>query len=305
METSVPTTSVPPPAEKRGLGRARSIVWTLNNYQSYQVDVLRTLAKDCKYMVFGYEIAPNTGTPHLQGYTAWDNPRSLDKFALFFEKKIHLERPKGTAKQCADYCKKPDTKDPAKPSPGWEEYGELPRQGERTDWCVAVEEIKSGTQIEEVIENQPQLLPCIRALTTFKSMLLKPKHRPVQVIVLWGDAGTGKSRYAYDNYPDIYSKPTGKWWDGYTGQTTILLDDFYGYLPYSELLNVLDRYPYHAEVKNGFVWAQWETVIITSNKHPKDWYYHGLTPALERRLTKILHYTIDNGSNGSSSPCPC
>jgi len=252
-------------------------------------------------MVFGYEIAPTTGTPHLQGYTAWDNPRSLDKFCAFFEKKIHLVLPtRGTAKHNQTYCKKPDSKDPAA-NPQWEEFGELPRQGERTDWCVAVEEIKGGTPIEDVVENQPQLLPCIRALTTFKSMMLKPKHRPVQVIVLWGESGSGKSRYAYDNYPNLFSKPPGKWWDGYTGQTSVLLDDYYGYLPYSELLNVLDRYPYHAEVKNGFVWAQWETVIITSNKPPSQWYEKGLTPALRRRINKILFYTIDNAPQDCTS----
>lgn len=295
MATSVPTTSVP----TKGLGRARSIVWTLNNYKDYHVDVLRNLAKDSRYMVWGYEIAPSTGTPHLQGYTAWDNPRSLDKFALFFEKKIHLEKPRGTAKQCADYCKKPDTKDPMKPSPGWEEYGELPRQGERTDWCVAVEEIKGGTPVEEVIENQPQLLPCVRALTTYKQMCLKPVNRDVEVIVLWGEAGSGKSSKAYEIDKNLYSKPANKWWDGYSGQTTVLLDDFYGWLPYHDLLRVLDRYPYHAEYKGGHIWAQWTRVIITSNKPPAQWYEYGMTPALARRLPKILYYSIDG------SPIPC
>jgi len=292
MATSVPTTSVP--KGTKSLGRARSIVWTLNNYTDVSVDVLRHLAKDCRYIVWGYEIAPSTGTPHLQGYTAWDNPRSLDKFALFFEKKIHIERPRGTAKQCADYCKKPDTKDPTKPAPGWEEFGELPRQGERTDWCVAVEELKSGIPVEDVVENQPQLLPCIRALDSFKARMLKPLRRDVEVIVLWGEAGSGKSSYAYDNHPDLYSKPPSKWWDGYSGQDVILFDDFYGYIPYSELLNVLDRYPYHAEVKGGYVWAQWKKVIITSNKHPKEWYSYGLTPALARRINKILYCTKNN-----------
>lgn len=306
MATSVPTTSVPQGTGK-GLGRARSICWTLNNYEPYHVDVLRTLAKDAKYFVWGYEIAPTTGTPHLQGYTAWDNPRSLDKFATYFQKKIHLERAKGTAKQASDYCKKPDTKDPSKPAPGWEEYGELPRQGERTDWCVAVEEIKSGTPVEEVIENQPQLLPCVRALTTFKNMCLKPLNRPVEVIVLYGEAGSGKSRWAYDNYPDLYAKPANKWWDGYTGQTTVLLDDFYGWIQYHDLLRVLDRYAYNCEYKGGHCWAQWERVIITSNKPPAQWYEKGLTPALARRLSKIFYYSIDGTPQDCSprqTPCP-
>lgn len=279
MATSVPGTSVP-----GKLGKARSACWTLNNYNTDDINRLRSYVTCCRYMVFGYEIAPTTQTPHLQGYVAWDNPRSLDTFKSTISSSLHIEKTRGTPKQASDYCKE-DGK--------YEEFGELPRQGQRTDWCVAVEEIKTGVPVEEVIENQPQLLPCIRALETFKSRLLKPLNRPVEVIVLWGDAGTGKSRYAYDNFPNLYSKPPGKWWDGYSGQETILLDDFYGYIQYSELLNVLDRYPYHAEVKGGYVWAQWSRIIITSNKHPKDWYEYGLTPALSRRINKILYYNIN------------
>jgi len=248
-----------------------------------------------RYLVFGYEIAPSTGTPHLQCFVCWDNPHSILAFVDSFTKKeIHLETIlKGTHFQAAEYCKKPESKDPAFPAPGWEEFGDCPRQGSRTDWRVAYEQLKSGTNVEEVIDNQPQLLPCIRALDSFSARMLKPKHRDVQVIVLWGDTGTGKSRWAYENYPGLYSKPPGKWWADYIGETTILLDDFYGYIPYAELLNVLDRYPFKAEVKNGFINAQWDTVIITSNKPPEQWYHYGLTPALKRRISKIFFYSID------------
>lgn len=298
MATSVPATSVPADDYRefwKGK-KSRHACFTLNNYNDNVVDVLRHYATKCKYLVFGYEIAPTTGTPHLQCFVCWDTPRSVLKFHddIWEKEKFHIETTlKGTHKQAADYCKKPESKDPAKPAPGYEEFGEIPRQGERTDWCVAVSEIKSGTPVEEVIENQPQLLPCIRALETFKSRCLKPLNRDVEVIVLWGDAGSGKSRWAYENYPELYSKPPSKWWDGYTGQTTVLLDDFYGYIQYTELLNVLDRYPYHAEIKGGYVWAQWNRVIITSNKPPEEWYNKGLTQALRRRLHKIFFYSID------------
>lgn len=293
MATSVPATSVP-----GKLGKARSACWTLNNYSDDDIGRIRQYATTVRYLVFGYENAPDTGTPHLQGYVSWDNPRSLDTFKSAISQKLHIEKTRGTPQQASDYCKYEDYPEKKKPNK-FEEFGELPRQGARTDWCVALAEIKDGTPVEEVVESQPQLLPCIRALDSYKSRLLKPLNRSVQVIVLWGEAGSGKSRYAYDNYPDLYSKPVGKWWDGYSGQSTILLDDYYGYIPYSELLRVLDRYPYHAEVKGGYVWAQWTTVIITSNKPPTHWYEKGLTPALSRRLNKIFFYSID------APPIPC
>lgn len=298
MATSVP--AVPANYSEFWKGKkSRHACFTVNNYTEQEVEALREYGNTTsKYLVFGYEIAPSTGTPHLQCFICWENPRSILAFRDSFTKKdIHIETVlRGTHKQAADYCKKPETKDPARAlqcTGGYEEFGELPRQGSRTDWCVAFDQIKSGTPVEEVVENQPQLLPCIRALDTLKSKLLKPKHRDVEVIVLWGDSGSGKSRWAYDTYPDIFSKPPGKWWDGYSGQTAILLDDYYGYIPYHELLNVLDRYPYKAEVKNGYINAQWETVVITSNKPPEQWYTYGLTPALRRRIKKMFFYSID------------
>lgn len=301
MATSVPVTSVPTNKVKeyrefwKGK-KSRHAVFTINNYTPQVVDVLRSYSKKCKYLVYGFEIAPTTNTPHLQAFVCWDNPHSILSFhdTIWEASLFHIETTlKGSHQQAAEYCKKPETKDPAYPPPGYEEYGTCPRQGERTDWASAVSEIISGTPVEEVVVLQPQLLPCIRALDTFKGKCLKPLHRPVEVIVLWGDAGSGKSRFAYENYPSLYSKSPNKWWDGYTGQTTVLLDDFYGYIPYTELLNVLDRYPYHAEIKCGHVWAQWTTVIITSNRPPSQWYSVGLTPALKRRINKIFFYSID------------
>lgn len=289
MATSVPETF----AGKK----ARSLCWTLNNYREADIIALRQYGSTVKYLVFGYEIAPTTGTPHLQGYIAWDNPRSIDKFMkIFITKGVHIEKTRGTAKQASEYCKYEDYPE-CKVLNKYEEFGELPQQGERTDWKEAVAAIQQGSDIMEVIESQPQLLPCIRSLEKFKLLTLKPKHREVNVITLIGDAGSGKTKYAYEHYPDLYSKPRGDWWDGYTGQTTILLDDYYGYLPYCELLRVLDRYPYQVPIKGGFVQAQWDTVIITSNNHPEKWYKDiGLTPALRRRLQKIIHVSSIDGT---------
>lgn len=41
----------------------------------------------------------------------------------------------------------------------------------------------------------------------------------------WGDPGTGKSRTARERYPAAYLKAQSKWWDGYQGQSAVILDD--------------------------------------------------------------------------------
>lgn len=256
--------------------RTRGITWTLFNYEAC-VDNIKQYAKDeCEYMIFGFEVCPTTNKKHLQGYLYYTNARTYPN------KKWRETAPgvrdfisRGDPQSNYDYC--------SKLGDFWQ-YGELPKQGARTDWEQARSHLQAGTDITTVIEAQPQLLPCIRSLERFQQLSLRPLNRDVKVITLIGGAGTGKTRWAYDQYPNLYSKPDGPWFDGYSGQTTLLLDDYYGDIPYSQFLKILDRYPLHLPVKGGFIYAQYNTVIVTSNRHPDDWYPNGYTTALQRRI---------------------
>lgn len=288
MATSVPV------KDKR---KARHTCWTLNNWSQDELQLVRDYAQsECRYMCWSQEVGEE-GTPHLQGYTAWENPRSLEKFKNFISVRLHYEPyTKGSAQQNRNYCLGLVEKKGFKENPTFEEVGELPEQGTRTDWSSALNHLDNGADISTVVGHQPQLLPAIRALERYKQLSLRPLNRDVKVIALIGDAGTGKSRWAYDNYPDLYSKPDGQWYDGYTGQKTLLLDDYYGEIPYSQFLKLLDRYPLQLPIKGGFVYAQYDTVIITSNKHPETWYVQGFTDALKRRI-KIIEMKHNYGKD--------
>lgn len=118
---------------------------------------------------------------------------------------------------------------------------------------------------------------------------------PVETHVLWGDTGSGKTRAAYEFDPDLWMVPHSDgqlWFDGYVGQSTILIDDFYGWIKYGFLLRLLDGYKFDLQIKGGFTRKMWKTVIITSNKPPEEWYQQGVTPALRRRLTKTHTFQI-------------
>jgi len=260
--------------------RTRGITWTLFNYEPY-IDLLKQYAKDeCEYMIFGFEICPDTGRKHLQGYHYYTNARTYPnkKFrdVVNLQKNGRDFKSRGSPKQNFDYC--------SKLNDFWQ-YGELPKQGERTDWEAVRSHLHGGGDIISAIQEYPQVLPCIRSLERYQQLTLQPLNRNVKVTILIGEPGTGKTRYAYDSDSDTYTKPEGKWWDGYNGQKTILLDDYYGDIPYSILLKVLDRYPIQVPIKGGFVYAQWTHVIITSNRQPESWYEQGLTDALKRRIT--------------------
>ena len=54
--------------------------------------------------------------------------------------------------------------------------------------------------------------------------------RAVTTEVLWGDAGVGKTRAAFEYDPNLFTVNTDETFpfDGYNGEKTILIDDFYG-----------------------------------------------------------------------------
>lgn len=55
--------------------RSRGWQFTLNNYTPEEEKELRAL--DSEYLQYGYEVAPTTGTPHLQGYIKFKNMKSF------------------------------------------------------------------------------------------------------------------------------------------------------------------------------------------------------------------------------------
>lgn len=76
----------------------------------------------------------------------------------------------------------------------------------------------------------------------------------------------GKSRLAREGVDDFYDKGLNKWWDGYTGQKVVIMDDiglehkFIGHF----LKRWADRYAIKGETKGGMVGLMHETFIVTS-----------------------------------------
>lgn len=83
--------------------RVRNWCFTLNNYTEGDIEMLKSL-KDCKIM-FGKEEAPTTGTPHLQGFIMFKNPRTLVGLKRI-NPLIHWEEMKGDINANIIYCSK-------------------------------------------------------------------------------------------------------------------------------------------------------------------------------------------------------
>lgn len=110
-----------------------------------------------------------------------------------------------------------------------------------------------------------------------------PKVRDMDVEVWFGAAGTGKTWKARteneDSYEPLQFDNKGIWFDDYTAQSVLILDEFASADGARISANVLKRYldvfPLQAPVKGGSIKAAWTKVIITSNTTPLQWYPAG------------------------------
>jgi len=123
-----------------------------------------------------------------------------------------------------------------------------------------------------------------------------PRDPNVQPVVHWwfGPTGTGKSRSAFSLHPNAYVKMLNKWWDGYLGHTTVIMDDYRPSMcPFNQLLQILDRYPMKVELKGSSMELSATTFIITCSQRPEV-IWHGKTEEdvtqLIRRITEIKEF---------------
>lgn len=152
-----------------------------------------------------------------------------------------------------------------------------------------IDEGKSDLEIAEFNFN----LFCTKFTGISRYRLLKttPRDSAItpNVIVIIGPTGTGKSRWALDHFPNAFWKTKGQWWDTYHQQTAVIIDEFYGWLPYDFTLRLTDRYPMQVEIKGGAVQMVAHTFIFTSNKYPHQWWKDIYFKAFERRVSTWIH----------------
>jgi len=244
--------------------RFRNVCFTVNNPTVSKEDYIDSVAKHkhFRYAVIGDEVGEE-GTPHFQGYLELSEKITPKPLAELLPRANSEERI-GTPLQAADYCKKDGQ---------WTERGSMSRPGRRTD----IEDIKRMVrdkrpmhEIADKAESYQQL----KFAKLYKECT--QKKRPIQDIdIRWyfGKAGTGKTKAAYDEFPDLYTPINFKWWEDYQGEPVVLIDDFRkDWCKFHELIKLLDRYPIKVECKGSFYQLQATTIIITAPCRPEDMY---------------------------------
>jgi len=89
--------------------RARGWCFTLNNYDEREFeDIKEVLHNSTLKFVIGKEVAPTTGTEHLQGYAYFKNPQTLKHLIKKVIPGAHWEVSRGSPEQNLNYCTKSD-----------------------------------------------------------------------------------------------------------------------------------------------------------------------------------------------------
>ncbi len=265
--------------------------WCFTDYEKVGWVALYEDYKDeIRYMCVGHEICPDTKRPHNQGWIQFKSPKTLRRVKKFVQSnEIHLEGCLGTPKQNSKYCKK---------DRDYVEFGNYLTQGQRTDLDEIKEMIKKGSNIIDIAEkNFLAWCKYARALCKYKEYCdrdLRKKFRKVEVHHLWGDTGTGKTRMAVESSSDYYKiqGDSMTWFDGYEGESTLIIDEYDNNISCTKLLSLLDGYQLRLPIKGGHTWANWTKVYITSNYKE----LHGSAKvkhreALARRVTKVIEIT--------------
>jgi hypothetical protein len=248
------------------------------------------------------EQCPDTGRLHLQGYVEFNKPTRLASLKLLHSS-AHWEQAKGRRDQCVAYCTKQESRyveEGREVSICDEVLLTSATQGKRNDLLIVAQGITKGeVSRDDVFSDRPDLIVKfsrgINELFLWKESRERTRDRELSVEVLWGDAGVGKTRYAYNSSESVFilenSNGNTIWWDNYRGESTLIIDDFYGWIPHNQLLRFLDRYPCRLDVKGTTTFANWTKVYITSNRHPSTWYHKFQwteDKALQRRINFIF-----------------
>lgn len=199
-------------------------------------------------------------------------------FRLFNEPGCHIERARGTANQAITYANKEGNVFT---------YGRVKVRtpGRRSDLESAIALLeRPGYRISELDYEMPGVAARYgRWAQRIASDVLRRRQtgpRRVSCRLFWGPTGTGKSHRAFaigaasdgGSYVVPIQHGSSTWLDGYEGESVGIFDDFTGGIPLRTMLRLLDKWRVTGQIKGGMTYPIWDSVLITSNLEPHEWY---------------------------------
>lgn len=248
-------------------------VWAFTEYDmDMDFEEILDQNENIRWIGCGWEICPTTLRPHWQGCVYLHNAcGSLETMKeILPEAHWGMKKKHATFEDNVNYCSKGGL---------FEEWGDKPDQGKRIDLIELKERIMDGASVDDIaLENPVAFHQYGRTLERLQTIRLRRQHRTwyTQGIWVWGPSGVGKSHMAFENYSyeTHYIKNLNEdWWDGYTGQEVVILNEYKGQLTLGEIFDLVDKWPKTVKYRNREpVPFLAKTVYITSSKNPYEMY---------------------------------
>lgn len=293
------------------IGRFKIVVWNKLRTFADMSEILDSMAAkyEFSYYHMGQEICPKTKRPHIDGYYEYPSQRRLiteiKKFEKAFEKGFgNIQVARGTAGENDDYSDKEGL--------NYRKIG-IPAQGQgfRTDLLENRNDIMTGVcSAEDIAISDPERYhKYARTFHKIEDITYRKKFRTEMTkgLWMWGTTNVGKSHRAYNGFDPsthyVFKQNDNGWQDGYNGQETVIFNEFRGKMPYEELMDLVDKWPYTLP-RRGREPAPFlaKLVIITSSRSPEQIYHHRQEEdqlvELYRRFT-VQHITEKNDIRSS------
>jgi len=283
--------------------QAKNWVFTQQNPTPAVETRLRELHEDgtLPYIIWGREVAPTTGTRHLQGYFQLAKKRSFSVVREFLPFNW-LAAAKGDDAENHKYCSK---------AGDFVELGSRSYAGKRTDLVVARQMVEDGATRRELLKAVG--FQAAKHAFLYKSAIEAESRRDkVTVTWLWGATGCGKSHRANQEALALANGNIGKVWFGdltteymldYFGQPYAIFDDIRpGDRKYHFLLRLLDHHPLCVRSFGEKQWFIASHIWVTSNVSPEYFVPSGEDgQQLMRRISVLDHlstpYTLAAASS--------
>lgn len=249
-------------------------MFTYNNPKHTQEEIMALLAPVAKYAVFQLERGEDKQTPHYQGYVAFSKKKRLTACTKIFQAHWTQMYKDSNPTACRTYCTKEESREPD--GGPWELgiFSAKGKQGKRTDLDRFAKKALTHTKAELYAEHPGMTFRYLNNIDKLK-MTLAPKPENLTGrcgIWLFGETSTGKSQSARQiaagtGNGRFYDKLPSKWWDGYDGEDTVIIDDIGEDAEWmaGSLKRFADKYPFPVEIKGSMMTVRPLLIICTSN----------------------------------------
>lgn len=269
--------------------RSRNFVFTFNNYpDTTYVDNLV-----CKYIAYSKEVAPTTGTPHLQGYVSFCSAKTHDQAKKLLPG-MWCSPMIGSLAENDIYCSKVES---------MTERGEKPisndnkGRAEKMRWQRARDAAKKNL-LDDI--DADIYIRCYSTLKRIaKDHAIKPAPQDCIAVWIYGVTGMGKSHSVeIASGLNVYKKNMDilQWFDCYQGEECVYLEDISVFnVKWGDLLKRLaDKWPMLACVKGSMQYIRPKYVVVTSNYRISDiWTDSRTVDPLLRRFREVEKLSVD------------